>query len=52
MAPQAICCAVACAHVAIGMIERTRWGNVIAHSNTCMPPIDPPITLCHASMPR
>ena len=25
-------------------------GNVIAHSSTCMPPIDPPITECHAGI--
>ena len=44
IAPQAICCAVACVHVAIGTIERTRSGYMIAHSSTCIPPIEPPIT--------
>ena len=34
------------------MSERTRSGNVIPHSSTCMPPIEPPITLNHAGTPR
>ena len=50
IAPHAICCAVACAHVAIGTIDRTRCGNVIAHSSTCMPPIDPPMTECQTAI--
>ena len=46
IAPQAICCAVACIHVAIGAIDRTRCGYMTAHSSTCIPPIDPPTTAC------
>ena len=34
------------------MSERTRSGKVIPHSSTCMPPIEPPITLSHAGTPR
>ena len=39
-------------HVAIGMIERTRCGYMIAHSSTCIPPIEPPTTACQQSTPR
>ena len=48
---QAICWAVAAAHVAMGTMERTRSGNITAHSRTCMPPIEPPMTQCQREMP-
>ena len=51
MDPHAICCALASAHVAIGTTAPTRWGNMIAHSRTCMPPIEPPTTACQRAMP-
>ena len=52
MLPQAICCAVDCMHAAIGTRPRTRSGYITPHSRTCMPPIEPPITVCQAPMPR
>jgi hypothetical protein len=47
----AICCAVAARQVAMGTSDATRSGNITPHSSTCMPPIDPPSTLAHRSMP-
>ena len=37
-------------HVAIGTIERTRCGYMIAHSSTCIPPIEPPTTACQRAI--
>ena len=51
MEPHAICCALASAHVAIGTMAPTRSGNMIPHSSTCIPPIDPPTTACHLFTP-
>ena len=31
---------------------RTRSGYITAHSSTCIPPIEPPTTLCQRRMPR
>ena len=51
MDTQAICWALASAHVASTTRERTRDGNVMAHSSACMPPIDPPTTARQRAMP-
>ena len=48
----AICCALAARAVAIGTIDATRSGYITAHSSTCIPPIEPPTTLCQRRMPR
>ena len=48
----AICCALAASAVAMGTIDATRSGYITAHSSTCIPPIEPPITLCQRRMPR
>ncbi len=50
--PKAICWALAAAAVAMGTSERTRSGNMMPHSKTCMPPMEPPITLIHRRTPR
>ena len=49
---QAICRALAAAHVASGRIDRTLCGNMAAHSSTCIPPIEPPITASQRRTPR
>ena len=49
---QAICSALADAQVASGRIDRTRRGYMTAHSRTCMPPIEPPITASQRRIPR
>ena len=36
----------------IGTIDATRSGNITAHSRACIPPIEPPTTLCQRSTPR
>jgi len=36
----------------MGTSERTRSGKVVPHSSTCMPPMEPPMTLCHTRTPR
>ena len=48
----AICCALAASAVAMGTIDATRSGYITAHSSTCIPPIEPPITLCQRRIPR
>ena len=40
------------AEVAMGTIDRTYSGPKNAHSNTFMPPIDPPITIATCRTPR
>ena len=40
------------AAVAIGTAENTRSEWLAAHSSTCMPPIEPPMTQNSWSMPR
>src|SRR5918996_738209 len=49
---QPICWALAAAAVAIGTSDRTRSGYITPHSSTCMPPIDPPMTVSHCRTPR
>jgi hypothetical protein len=48
----AICCALAATAVEMGTIECTRSGCMTAHSNACMPPMEPPMTQCQRSTPR
>ena len=49
---QAICSVLAAAQVASGRIDRTRCGYMTAHSSTCIPPIEPPITASQQPIPR
>lgn len=48
----AICSAVAVAPQAITTAEATWSGKLTAHSRTRIPPIEPPTTAAHRSMPR
>ena len=48
---RAIWSAVAAAGAASTAMRSTRSGAVIAHSSTCMPPIEPPTTAAQRSMP-
>ncbi len=36
----------------MGTSERARSGNITPHSNTCIPPMEPPTTLSHWRTPR
>ena len=48
----AICWALAAAVVAMAATPPTRSGYMTAHSSACMPPMEPPTTASHRSMPR
>ena len=46
-----VCHALACKQLARLTNERTRCGYITAHSTTCMPPMDPPMTVSHWRTP-
>ena len=52
IALNAICQGLAAYELAMGTALRSLSGNSTAHSSTCIPPMEPPMTESHCWMPR